>query len=83
MPFAIFGDFVRHTPVSGQVILGATIVLLSFGALIWDSGREGDAKLDGDPLDEDADEEIRPFALQELDPARTSSAIKSSDSDIA
>ena len=55
MPLAVIGDFILHKPVAVKVILGATIVLLSFVIVgLEDSHNAGEKDLiAGKPLDEE------------------------------
>lgn len=55
MPLAVFGDFVLHKPVKLQVILGASVVLLSFVAIGLEDSRNNGEKdlLSGKSLDEE------------------------------
>lgn len=45
IPFAVVGDFVLNAPIRGQVIVGASLVLLSFVAIGSDKSNTEGAQL--------------------------------------
>ncbi|THH30062.1 hypothetical protein EUX98_g4129 [Antrodiella citrinella] len=61
MPLAVLGDFILKKPTTGQVILGAAIVLLSFVAVgLEDSkNQEEEDVISGRRLDEEGDATVR------------------------
>lgn len=61
MPLAVVGDFILKKPTKLQVIIGATIVLMSFVAVgLEDSNnREKEDLISGRRLDEEGDTAVR------------------------